>query len=1282
MIQMINSVIRKCKQMAQWLGLAAGLLVIGMVILVFLGRQTIGQLDELRPSVKSFIASSTGFHVNMGALKGEWPQLIPIINVEGVELINSEQETVLSFEGARADLDLYSSLKLGSPIWRELAIDKLDINFVENALGHWRLKGFNGETDTDLNIILEPFLYSQHIRLKAVTVHLHSFSGQKIQLFGNDMSIENDKDFHRAQLSVSLTENGSPANLIIEALGHLTDLNQFKASGYLDFDELNIYQSLKMLSASLMPDIAIQPDQYSINAGGRVWLDFKPGWHLDYQGELSISKIPLNWLDDNVSPITNIKTMLTGWYLPGEDWGARLNDLEFDLGSTNMQSVNLLYKQKLGSNWQEFDVLLEDMGLESVAGLISETQLVSADAINHLKSDKSKGNISSLSMGRSSAGFYLAANLEEFFMPPYAGMPGFKELDGYLEIKQSKGLFHIADYDGFELFFPKNYTDYTVINEALGTIYFDWQSPEQTTIFSDSIYTKLEAGDSQLKFSMIRPKGGQKAADYNLLIGAKNLNLALTNKYLPYTMSERSSDWVKNSIKDGNLKQFGLLFRSGPPKNDHLSRTMQLLFDTQDATIKFNPNWPQFTALEGLFVVDSGNLSAQIKSALLDQAAVSQTRIEFSVKSPIAQRKWVIDGQLDADLSSMIDLLIQSPLKKNLGPMVNWSYTGQTNTQLHMKLPAYMANKAKPAATEYKVTSLINNGDMSITGSPIKLEKLMGEIEFSSDKGITSDNLSAELWNQPLTARLYRDDQQKMSFSSALAPRSLTKFVDFPWQNIISETILINGTLYKDPANRSKTTLEIQSDMEAVAVNLPAPVGKSINQSKPLSIKLHFEPSLSQIEGKLGQYLVSDMRFDQGKLKRGVISYDQDLVMPDQDMLLISANLPTIDFRLWQPLRDLVDQKPKAANTLETIFDLELAQWEVSGLQLSNISATITPMIYGFDAVFTSDLADGSVSLFRDTRQPPKIALNRLSLSNNFAGNSASLDPRVLVATDFSVDRLTIADQDLGTLSFELRPEPSGASFNNISGNIFGLSPGIYSSEAPTEFFWGYDGQAHISKLVGPIGINNIGDLFNVFSLPQVLDSQSGRFDANLTWRGEPWAINKDNLNGQLKINLVDGNFYRTAGGAGTALKLVGLFNFANWLKRLQLDFSDVVGQNLVYNRLDGTLSFDQSVLSLDDALKIKMPSGRMSMAGDFDLGLETVDAQLVATLPVVTNLPWLAGLAGGLPAALGVYATSKLVENQVDRLSSISYEISGRWDDVDVAVDKIFAAELSEPSQ
>ena len=52
----------------------------------------------------------------------------------------------------------------------------------------------------------------------------------------------------------------------------------------------------------------------------------------------------------------------------------------------------------------------------------------------------------------------------------------------------------------------------------------------------------------------------------------------------------------------------------------------------------------------------------------------------------------------------------------------------------------------------------------------------------------------------------------------------------------------------------------------------------------------------------------------------------------------------------------------------------------------------------------------------------------------------------------------------------------------------------------------------------------------------------------------------------------------------------------------------------------------------------------------------------------------------GGLPAAAGVFVTSKLVEKQVDRLSSISYDVTWPWDDITVAVDKIFAAELKAP--
>ena len=199
--------------------------------------------------------------------------------------------------------------------------------------------------------------------------------------------------------------------------------------------------------------------------------------------------------------------------------------------------------------------------------------------------------------------------------------------------------------------------------------------------------------------------------------------------------------------------------------------------------------------------------------------------------------------------------------------------------------------------------------------------------------------------------------------------------------------------------------------------------------------------------------MLSDIRFDQGKLKRGVVGYDYPLVMPDQDMLLISANLPTINFSLWQPFSDMMDQRSQHSMPLETVFDLKLAQWKISGIELSEINARVKSIPQGFDATYTSDLADGTAILYHDVTRAPKIALNRLELSESFGSSSVNLDPRLLMATDFSVDWLSIAGRELGSLSFELRSEPSGASFNNISGNIQGLQPGIYAAEAPTDFF-------------------------------------------------------------------------------------------------------------------------------------------------------------------------------------------------------------------------------------
>jgi uncharacterized protein (TIGR02099 family) len=1279
---MANKITSKLKRLARWFGLVTIMLVVGMIIIVFIGRQSIGQLDQLRPALKTLISSSTAMQVQLSPISGEWTELLPVIQLQAVDLIDIDGESVFRLEQGRADLDILKSIQQQTVVWRDLTVEKLELSLVENAQGKWRLKGFVEQPEQDLALILKPFIYSQLIRLDSIIFNLTSFSGQKIQLYGDQVLIENDFDFHRYQMSLRLEEEGLPAKFILEAYGNPTARSDFYAKGYLNFEALNLTQSLKTFTKSFVPELANTLGHSEVKTKGEIWLDIQSGWQVNYQGEIEFSKIPLNWIANDIPPVSKLETQLTGWYVPGSDWGARLQGLKFDWGSAEVNPINILVTQQLGLGWHEFNASFNHIDLELLTNLLSQGEIVSEAVRNRLLSMAPKGSFSAFSIGSDKNGFYLSANLNSSNIQPYKGFPGLKNINGYFEIQQSKGLFHIADNDGFEILFPRSYKDYLPINEAKGTIYFDWQSAQQLEVISDAIYTKMEAGDSQVRFSIQQPlQGDNRTPERNLLIGARDLDLSVTEKYLPFTMPHQTSDWVKKSIKSGNLSEFGLLFRSGPPKKNRLSRTMQLMFNTESAAIEFNPLWPQLNRVDGLFFVDDSRFSGRIISADMEQATLTNTTVRYGDNQTADNKRWIIDGLLDADLSAMVNILAQSPLEKNLGLMKDWKFSGDTQTLVHLELPTKTNQRSEQQIPQYQIVSEINNGAMKITGSPISLQNLSAEIEFSDSKGIISDRLTAKLWEQPLSARLFKENnRQQLSFNTKVMPENLKKFNDIPWNELVSGAIEIDALLANKSSNpKEGFGLDISSNLEGVTINLPAPFAKSKNSSKEFHLRLHFNPRLTKLESNLGELWTSDIYYQKGQFERGSISFDRDDIRPKANQFIFGANLSTIDIDQWMSVKELVSAKINASSSLQTKIDLNLDYWQIFGTKFENINANIQPLSTGTKISFVSDTAIGEVMLPVNTSQVPQVNLSKLILENPAESNTSVIDPRNIIAVDFSVDQLSFAARDLGSIFFQVRPEISGASFSNISGNIFGLKPGAFIAEAPTDFFWGYNGEKHLSKLVGPIGLDNIGHLFNAMGMPPVVDSKSGRLDADMMWHDVPWAIKKSNLEGELKLNLSEGSFYKDSGARGTALKLVGLFNFANWLRRLKLDFSDVVGKNLAYDRLNGTLSFNRGLLSMKQPLKMKMPSGRMSIAGDFNMLDETVDAQLVATLPVTPNLPWLAGVAGGLPAALGVYITSKLVEKQVDRLSSISYELKGSWDDIKVSVDEIFAADLTE---
>src|SRR5690606_12424366 len=92
--------------------------------------------------------------------------------------------------------------------------------------------------------------------------------------------------------------------------------------------------------------------------------------------------------------------------------------------------------------------------------------------------------------------------------------------------------------------------------------------------------------------------------------------------------------------------------------------------------------------------------------------------------------------------------------------------------------------------------------------------------------------------------------------------------------------------------------------------------------------------------------------------------------------------------------------------------------------------------------------------------------------------------------------------------------------------------------------------------------------------------------------------------------------------------------------------------------------------------LRIESPSSQFRLAGQLDFNTDQAAMELVATLPLASNLPWVAAIAGGLPAAAGVYLASKLFGEQVDRYASAVYDVTGPWRDPKVKFRRIFDAD------
>ncbi len=538
-----------------------------------------------------------------------------------------------------------------------------------------------------------------------------------------------------------------------------------------------------------------------------------------------------------------------------------------------------------------------------------------------------------------------------------------------------------------------------------------------------------------------------------------------------------------------------------------------------------------------------------------------------------------------------------------------------------------------------------------------------------------------------------------------------------------------------DFAEQAFASVTITSNLANVGLDLPAPYGKLAAEERPLEFILSLQENQAQVDVRYNGNLQALLRTDRvrnNSLLNANVALASEAKLSDQPQFLVSGFLPDIDLDAWkavlerykgysirvapvvtralsslqpQPPAVLVPEPEPVGLVAGLPFRAEvtLGKYELGSTTLENLKVIAVPVRDAWQLDVDNAVVAGRL-LVPDSRFTPlQVDLTRLSLTKAMLGEEESapvgqpidpaatpasaepaktvevIDPTRLPLANISVASLMMDDKNYGNWSLQLRPNSKGVVIDNIRGSMRSLT--VSAADDPLDgakLIWQNTPTGVQTRFIGSLRAGDIAEVLRAWEKPDTLESRSAHFRADLFWSGSPQDFKLVNLGGEMSIAIDKGSFKRESSAGEGVLRLMSLLNFDTLARRMQLDFSDLYKSGLAYDEIKGKVRFNQGTLLFEEPLLVRTVSSRLQMAGTINLRDETINTRLVATLPVAGNLTFFAALATGLPAAAGVYLVSKLFKKQVDQATSISYTITGGWDNPVMSFDRLFESEQS----
>jgi len=1267
----MERLIRFFAALTRWgLGLCALLLVLAAVY-VSLGRELTPLVAEYRGEIEAKARAAVDMPLSIGSLEGRWSGFAPVLLAHDVMV--GEGSSALRLDQVQVVPDVWASLLAWEVRIAHLEVSGLQVSAKEDKDGHWVLQGLPVQDDQPLDPqqLFTRMQMVSELSLLDSQVTLQPFGQAPVTLTYVGVNLQTGASRQRLDARLTLPD-GQPLALNLRTR---IRADQWK------YAEVQAYLSLPQSDwARWIPAKLTQQWKLSeLKAGGEFWLNWGQGTVQSAVARFNAPQLRVSYADRKPAHIENLA--LTA-YVQRNDGGLKVlfDSLAMNLGETRWESRLQLQQTLATGNAQEvWNLQADRLDLTPITPLLNVLAPLPegvATAVEHLKATGTLHNVlvDYRPQDTTDQKVSFAANLDRIGFDAYFGAPAARNVTGSISGDLGHGELRMDSKDfSLHLFpiFAKPW-QYIQANARL-----TWKlDKEGFTLIAPYIKVLGEEGKVAADF-LIRLHFDHSQEDYmDLRVGMVDGDGRFTSKYLPAVLSPALDEWLRTAVLKGAVDQ-GFFQYQGSLNHDAptAARNISLFFKVHDAELAFQPGWPHVSKVAGeVFVEESGVRILASKGQLLD-TKVKDIYVNIPHAPTGQDSHLLLTGGFAGGLGDGLKILQDAPIG-TASTFAGWKGEGDLQGKLDLDIPL-----AKDAEPKIVVDFKTDKARLQLAEPALDLSQLKGDFRFDSAKGLSGQNISAQAFDRPITAQIFADGRPgnistRVTAKGQVAVKKLTDWLKVSQPLPVSGDIPYQLQLNLDGAD---SQLMVSSNLKGVVVDLPAPFGMPASQGRDTVFRM-------TLQGKERRYW-----FDYGELANFTFAAPADnfadgrgeLFLGNGDALLPSAKglrirgvLSELDIDPWKKLADRYagNDPGGSAKQLLSGANFKVGKLTGFGTQFDQVTLLLDRKPAAWALQLDSQQAKGAVGLPDAKGAPIAVNLQYVKLpavdpsvqaDENAPDPLADVDPKQIPALDIAIDQLFQGPDLIGAWSLKVRPTAKGMAFNSLDLGLKGMQ---------LKGAGGWEGTpgASSSWYKGRLDGKNIADVLKGWGFAPTVTSEDFHLDVDGRWPGSPAWVGPKRFSGSLDASFRKGQFVEVEGGA-QALRVFGLLNFNSIGRRLRLDFSDLLGKGLSYDRVKGLLAASNGVFVTREPITMTGPSTNLEINGTLDLVADRVDAKLLVTLPVTNNLP-IAALIVGAPAIGGaLFLIDKLIGDRVSRFASVQYTVQGPWKDPKITFDKPF---------